>query len=314
METGHTPVLLVEVLEGLQIKPGGLYIDATTGAGGHSRAILLASAPTGRLLCIDTDPQALDAARQNLADFVSRIQFVCANFSDLKAVAVQRGFERVDGILLDLGVSSLQLDNPARGFSFQKEGPLDMRLSGQGRSAADLLNHLPETELADIIWQFGEERQSRRIARAIVENRPLHTTTDLARLVARVKGGREKIHPATKTFQALRIAANRELDALESVLPQAVRLLAPKGRLAVITFHSLEDRMVKEFFRKESRDCICPPGAPICTCNHQASLRLVNKRAIMPSGDEKGQNRRSRSAKLRVVERRFDSTFDPMVS
>lgn len=303
MESGHTPVLLTEVLECLQIEPGGHYIDATTGAGGHSRAILLASAPTGCLLCIDTDPRALDKARHNLADFASRISFANANFSELEAVAVKNGFGQVDGILLDLGVSSLQLDNAERGFSFQKEGPLDMRLSGQGSSAADLVNNLPETELADVIWKYGEERQSRRIARAIVKNRPLHRSTELAQLIARVKGRKGKIHPATKTFQALRIAVNRELDALEAVLPQAVRLLVPGGRLAVIAFHSLEDRVVKVFFRTESRTCICPPEALVCICNHKASLRIWNRKVIVPSDKEKAENKRSRSAKLRIAER-----------
>ena len=303
MESGHTPVLLTEVLECLQIEPGGHYIDATTGAGGHSRAILLASAPAGCLLCIDTDPRALDKARHNLADFASRISFANANFSELEAVAVKNGFGQVDGILLDLGVSSLQLDNAERGFSFQKEGPLDMRLSGQGSSAADLVNNLPETELADIIWKYGEERQSRRIARAIVRNRPLHRSTELAQLIVQVKGRKGKIHPATKTFQALRIAVNRELDALEAALPQAVKLLVPGGRLAVIAFHSLEDRVVKVFFRTESRTCICPPEALVCICNHKASLRIWNRKVIMPSDKEKAENRRSRSAKLRIAER-----------
>ena len=303
MEAGHTPVLLAEVLKGLQIEPGGHYIDATTGAGGHSRAILLASAPTGCLLCIDTDPRALDKARHNLVDFASQISFANANFSELEAVAVKNGFGQVDGILLDLGVSSLQLDNAERGFSFQKEGPLDMRLSGRGPSAADLVNNLPETELADIIWKYGEERQSRRIARAIVKNRPLHRSTELAQLIVQVKGRKGKIHPATKTFQALRIAVNRELDALEAALPQAVKLLVPGGRLAVIAFHSLEDRVVKVFFRTESRTCICPPEALVCICNHKASLRIWNRKVIMPSDKEKAENRRSRSAKLRIAER-----------
>lgn len=303
MELSHTPVLLTEVLQGLQVQPGGLYIDATTGAGGHSRAILEASAPSGRLLCIDADPLALEAARQRLTDFAARVRFVCANFAELESIAAQEGFERVSGIVFDLGVSSLQLDNPSRGFSFQKEGPLDMRLSGQGLSAAHLVNELSERELSDIIWRFGEERQARKIARAIVESRPLHSTTELASIVSRVKGDAGRIHPATKTFQALRIAVNRELGTLESTLPQAVRLLAPGGRLAIITFHSLEDRMVKQFFRDESRDCICPPDAPICICHHRASVRLVNKRAVTPSDEEKERNRRSRSAKLRIVER-----------
>ena len=303
METGHTPVLLAEILEGLEIKPGGQYVDATTGAGGHSRAILVASAPTGRLLCIDTDPLALDKARHNLTDFASRVGFVNANFSDLEAVAVKNGFGQVDGILLDLGVSSLQLDNAARGFSFEKEGPLDMRLSGQGPSAADLVNKLPEPELAEIIWKYGEERQARRIARAIARNRPLHKSTELAQFIVRVKGRKGRIHPATKTFQALRIAVNRELDALEAALPQAVKLLVPGGKLAVIAFHSLEDRIVKVFFRTESQTCICPSEAPACTCSHRASLLIRNRKVITPSDREKAENRRSRSAKLRIAER-----------
>ena len=303
LEVEHTPVLLAEVIEGLQVKSGGFYIDATTGAGGHSRVILVASVPTGRLLCLDADPRALTRARQNLADFASRVQFVCANFAELETVAVESGFSQVDGILFDLGLSSLQLGSADRGFSFQKDGPLDMRFSDEGPSAADLVNSLPERELADLIWRYGEERQSRRIAQAIVANRPLRTSGELARLVAQVKRQREKIHPATRTFQALRIAVNQELDVLKAALPQAVRLLAPGGRLAVITFHSLEDRIVKEFFRTESQNCVCPPQAPACTCNHRASLSVVNRRPVVPSAEEMTRNRRSRSAKLRLVSR-----------
>jgi len=301
--TEHVPVLLDEVMAGLHVKPNGRYIDATTGAGGHSRAILQASAPAGKLLCIDTDPHALDRAQQTLAEFGNRTHFVVTNFSELEAVATANGFSQVDGILIDLGVSSLQLNNAALGLSFQNEGPLDMRLSGRGPSAADLIDRLPEVELAALIWKYGEERQSRRIARAIVAARPIKTTTELAQLIARVKGQRGKINPATQTFQALRIAVNRELDVLEAVLPQAVRLLASGGRLAIISFHSLEDRIVKTFFRNESRDCICPPGALACTCDHRASLMLLNKRVIVPSDQERIQNPRSRSAKLRIAER-----------
>jgi len=290
-------------MDGLLVKPGGLYIDATTGAGGHSLAILAASAPDGRVLCIDADPGALATARRNLADFASRVQFVNANFSELETVAVQNGFDRVDGILFDLGVSSLQLDSAERGFSFQHDGPLDMRLSGEGPSAADWVNTLPEQELADFIWRYGEERQSRRIARAVVAHRPLHTTGELALLITQVKSGREKIHPATRTFQALRIAVNQELEVLEAVLPVAIRLLVPGGRLAVIAFHSLEDRIVKRFFRTESSECVCPPHVPACTCNHRASLRVLTRRPIEPSAEERSHNRRSRSAKLRLVSR-----------
>lgn len=303
MGTAHVPVLVAEVLEGLGVKPGGSYVDATTGTGGHSRAILLASAPAGQLLCIDVDPAALDEARLNLADFISRTRFANANFSELESVAVANGFHQVDGILLDLGVSSLQLGSAARGFSFLHEGPLDMRLSGQGHSAADLVNTLSETELADIIWRYGEERQSRQIARAILRNRPLYSSSELAELIVRIKGHKGRTHPATKTFQALRIAVNRELDVLDAALPQAVSLLVSGGRLAVISFHSLEDRAVKAFFRMEGSSCICPPEAPACTCNHEARLRIWNRRVIVPSDREKAENRRSRSAKLRVAER-----------
>jgi 16S rRNA (cytosine1402-N4)-methyltransferase len=296
-------VLLNEVLEGLQVKPGGLYIDGTTGAGGHSTAILSASAPNGRVLCIDADPGALATARRNLADFASRVQFVNANFSELETIAVQNGFDCVDGILFDLGVSSLQLDSAERGFSFQHDGPLDMRLSGAGLSAADLINALSEKELADIIWRYGEERQSRRIARAIVAHRPIRTTGELAQIITQAKSGHERIHPATRTFQALRIEVNEELDVLESVLPMAIRLLVPGGRLAVITFHSLEDRIVKQFFRTESQECICPPQVLACTCNHRSSLHVLNRRPIEASAEERSLNRRSRSAKLRIVSR-----------
>ena len=303
MEIEHVPVLLAEVMAGLHVKSDGQYIDATTGAGGHSRAILQASAPAGRLLCIDTDPHALARARQKLADFVTRTCFVVANFSELEAVAIANGFSQVNGILFDLGVSSLQLNNATRGISFQHEGPLDMRLSGQGPTAADLINNLPEEELAALIWKYGEERHARRIARAISAARPLHSTLELAQLVARVKGQRGKINPATQTFQALRIAVNRELEVLEAALPQAVRLLASGGRLVIISFHSLEDRIVKTFFRQESRDCICPPEVLACTCEHRASLRLLHKKVITPSDQERVQNPRSRSAKLRIAER-----------
>ena len=299
----HTPVLVKEVIEGLQVKPGGRYIDATVGLGGHSRAILSAAAPSGRLLGIDADPEALARARENLADFASRVRLVRADFSTLQATAAVNGFDAVDGILFDLGVSSLQLDTAERGFSFQQEGPLDMRFSGEGLSAADVVNTFSERELADIIWRYGEERESRRIAREIVAHRPLHSSTELAALVARVKRSREKIHPATRTFQALRIAVNQELEALSLALPQAVDLLVPGGRLAVITFHSLEDRIVKQFIHRESQQCICPPQGPACTCTHRASLHVLNRKPIVPAAEEVARNRRSRSAKLRLAVR-----------
>ncbi|RME08288.1 MAG: 16S rRNA (cytosine(1402)-N(4))-methyltransferase RsmH, partial [Anaerolineae bacterium] len=216
------------------------------------------------------------------------------------------GWESVDGILLDLGVSSMQLGDPRRGFSFREDGPLDMRFDPSADvTAAELVNTLPEEELADLIYRYGEERRSRRIARAIVASRPIESTRHLAEIIRRAVGsGRERIHPATRTFQALRIAVNRELEAVEQVLPLAVEALAPGGRLAVISFHSLEDRLVKQYFRQESRDCLCPPEQVVCTCDHLASLTLVSRGAIRPDEEEVSANPRARSARLRVAEKR----------
>lgn len=300
----HIPVLYHQVLAGLRIRPGGLYIDATFGAGGHATGILEASAPDGRLLGIDADPEAIAYAKQAMAAFADRLILQTGNFRDMKALATTLGFEQVDGVLMDLGLSSRQLADPDRGFAFLHDGPLDMRLDpSRGRIAADLVNHLPEAELADLIWRYGEERRSRRIARAIVAARPVITTGQLADLVSRALGRREKIHPATRTFQALRIAVNDELAALGQALPLARDLLRPGGRLAVISFHSLEDRLTKNFFRQESRDCICPPEALICTCQHRASLRIINRKPLRPQPDEVARNPRSRSARLRIAER-----------
>jgi 16S rRNA (cytosine1402-N4)-methyltransferase len=300
----HVPVLLDQVLAGLQVRPGGEYIDATLGAAGHAAGILQASAPGGRLLGLDTDTEAVAYGQQVLHPFGDRAVVQTANFRHLGSVAVSLGFEQVDGILMDLGLSSRQLADAHRGFSFSLNGPLDMRLDPtQGLSAADLVNELPEAELADILWRYGEERHSRRIARAIVAARPLSTTAQLADLVAGLIGHREKIHPATRTFQALRIAVNAELESLEEALPQARDLLRPGGRLAVISFHSLEDRVVKRFYRRESRDCICPPEVPVCTCEHQATLRTITRKPVRPSEAEVARNPRSRSARLRIAER-----------
>jgi 16S rRNA (cytosine1402-N4)-methyltransferase len=218
---------------------------------------------------------------------------------------VTLGWQQVNGILLDLGLSSMQLDTPERGFSFQAQAQLDMRFDPDGKvSAVDLVNHLDEAELANLLFRYGEERNSRQVARAIVNARPVQTTTQLAAVVARAtRGGKSGIHPATRTFQALRIAVNRELDTLEEVLPQTLGALAPGGRLAIISFHSLEDRMVKQFMRRESRDCICPPRQPVCTCGHKANLRELTSKPIRPQDDEIRNNPRSRSARLRVAER-----------
>jgi 16S rRNA (cytosine1402-N4)-methyltransferase len=304
----HEPVLLDEVLAALQPSPGGVYLDGTVGAGGHAAAVLSASAPDGQLFGFDRDRNALEIAKQRLAQFGNRVHLLHENFDQLSRVARQHHIPPADGVLLDLGVSSMQFDQPERGFSFQVDGPLDMRMDERAvQTAADLVNQLPETELANLIYRYGEERHSRRIARAIVRSRPLRRTSELAQVVAQAarfrKGrGRAKIHPATRTFQALRIAVNDELGALERTLPQAIAWLKPGGRLAVISFHSLEDRIVKRFFQQESRDCICPPDQLSCTCRHKATIRIITKKPIIPSSVELDANPRARSAKLRVVE------------
>jgi 16S rRNA (cytosine1402-N4)-methyltransferase len=302
----HIPVLLDEVLRGLNPHPGQRFIDATLGAGGHAEAILQAIAPDGQVLALDADPVALNSARQRLAPYNNRVHLVNANFAQLATIARSYDFVPVRGILLDLGLSSMQLSAAERGFSFQSEGPLDMRYDPSGPiTAADLVNSLSQSELADLLYRFGEERRSRGIARAIVAARPIYSTQELADVVARAVGGRRgaKIHPATRTFQALRIAVNDELGALSSALSEATTILAPGGRLAIISFHSLEDRIVKNFFIQESKDCICPPEQPTCTCGHRATLRIITRKPIIASSDETRVNPRARSAKLRVAER-----------
>ena len=300
----HVPVLTDEVVAGLQVRPGGRYLDATLGAGGHTASILHASAPDGLVLGLDADPAAIAFAGQVLRPFGDRVIMQVANFRNLATVIADVGFEFFDGVLMDLGFSSRQLADARRGFSFMHDGPLDMRMDpGQEQTAADLVNQVPEAELADLLWKYGEERHSRRIAGAIVRARPISSTGQLAELVARARGQREKIHPATRTFQALRIAVNSELENLSEALPQARNVLCPGGRLAVIAFHSLEDRVVKRFCQQEARDCICPPEIPICVCQHRATLRVVNRKPIRPSDKEVTANPRSRSARLRIAER-----------
>jgi 16S rRNA (cytosine1402-N4)-methyltransferase len=304
-QSWHQPVLYQEIIHFLSPKSRGLYVDGTLGAGGHAWGILQASAPHGRLLGFDVDPQALQLARQRLAEFGERAHLVQASYTTLPQQLHAVGWAQVDGILLDLGVSSMQLDTPERGFSFLQDAPLDMRFDPRDPvTAADLVNNLDERELADILFQYGEERQSRRVAREIVRARPLHTTLELAQVVSRAtRSGRPGMHPATRTFQALRIAVNRELEAEETVLPLAVAALAPGGRLAVIAFHSLEDRLVKQFFRREAQDCICPPRQPVCTCGHKASLQELTRRPARASEAEMQRNPRARSARLRVIQK-----------
>jgi len=287
-------------------------VDGTLGAGGHAAGLLAGSAPAGRLLGLDVDPQALDLARQKLAPFGERACLIMASYTSLPEQLTALGWDSVDGILLDLGASSMQFDTPQRGFSFLADGPLDMRFdSSNPLTAAEIVNEWPEQELADVIFRYGEEPASRRIARAIVAARPVGGTRQLAAVIERVMGRRGPLrraqgsahHPATQTFQALRIAVNGELDSVAKVLPLAVQALGPEGRLAVVSFHSLEDRLVKEYFRRESKDCVCPPRQPICTCGHKASIKEVTRRPITPTEEEINQNSRARSAKLRVAEK-----------
>ncbi len=316
----HVSVMLDEVLKFLQPTSGGLYIDGTLGGGGHTAAILEQSAPDGRVLGIDTDEQALQRVRAQFPAFIDsgRLVLVHGNFADMGSIATENGFTSVQGVLLDLGFSSDQMDDPQRGFSFSADGPLDMRLdSSLATSAADLVNTASEQELADIFFQYGEERRSRQIARRIVHERnqgAITRTAQLARIAAAgvpFKPG--TIHPATRVFQALRIAVNQELERLETVLPQILDLLErPKnavaeehygGRMAIIAFHSLEDRIVKEFMRREATDCICPPRIPVCICGHKAQLHILTSKPLTPGIQETERNPRARSAKLRVAER-----------
>ena len=305
MTTTHVPVLLQETIAALEITSGADVIDATLGSGGHAEAILRVNAPDGRLLGLDVDPEALNRAAQRLKPFHDRVTLVRSSYDRLLTVAQGAGMTGVDAVLFDLGLSSDQLARRDRGFSFLGDGPLDMRFDpSQELTAADLVNNLTVEELANLIYRYGEERFSWRIARAIVAARPLRTTRELAETVARAVGKRrERLHPATRTFQALRIAVNDELTVLERALPQAVTLLRPGGRLVVISFHSLEDRIVKRFFRQEARDCICPPDVPACICDHRATLRIVTRKPVRPGPAEIISNPRSRSARLRVAER-----------
>ncbi len=308
----HTSVLLKETIDSLNVRDGGTYLDATLGLGGHTFELLKRSAKT-LVVGVDQDRQALGAAGERLAEFGDRVRLVNANFSEIKAVASELGLEEFAGIVADLGVSSLQLDSEERGFSFRFDSPLDMRMDPDSGmpTAADLLLSFSEKEIADTIYNFGEERHSRRIARRIVERReagdPITTTRALAELVERwVPRSKDKIHPATRTFQALRIAVNRELEILERFLRDAIELLITDGRLAVITFHSLEDRIVKQSFQKFSGKCFCPPRMPQCICGTQKIIEIVTKKPVVPGDDEQKQNPRSRSAKLRVVRRIAD--------
>ncbi len=301
----HVPALLDEVIAGLQAQRGGYFVDCTVGLGGHAAAILEKISPSGRLLGIDTDPEAIKVSQDKLSDYGEAVTLVNDDFVNLEAICRRYHFHPVDGILFDLGVSSLQLDTAERGFSFQLDAPLDMRFNpGQGLTASDIVNSFSEQELAKLIERYGEERHSRRIARYIVQNRPIATTVELAHLVEQASGGKHaKIHPATRTFMALRIAVNSELQNLELALKQTINLLRPGGRLTVISYHSLEDRIVKQFMRCAASSCLCPPGTVVCLCGHVPTLKLISRKVIKPTSLEIESNPRSRSAKLRIAER-----------
>jgi 16S rRNA (cytosine1402-N4)-methyltransferase len=303
----HVPVLCAEVVAWLvpaALTPGLCYIDATVGLGGHAEQLLQRLPADSRLLALDADPAALARARERLGPYGQRVTYALGRHVDMARIAHDQGFGQVDGILFDLGASSLQLDDPERGFSFLRDGPLDMRMGPEADTTADeIVNTWPEVELSRIIFEYGEERYARRVARSICAQRPLRSTTELARVVASAVGHRERINPATRTFQALRIAVNGELESLSAALPQAVALLAAGGRLAVIAFHSLEDRIAKQFIVRESKDCLCPSDLPRCVCGHVATLVNLTKKPIRPTEDEMRDNPRSRSARLRVAER-----------
>ena len=301
--TSHIPVMLEACMRLMDPQPGGKYADGTLGAGGHSEAILKASSPDGQLISFDLDPAAIAIARERLEPYGDRVRIIQDSYVNLGRYAEENS---LDGFIVDLGVSSMQLDRQDRGFSFLQDGPLDMRFSPeQPLTAADLVNQLPEEELARILWLYGEERKSRQIAAMICaerERNKIVTTAQLRDVILSAAGNsREKIHPATRSFQAIRIAVNGELDAVEAVLPAAVKALKPGGRLLVISFHSLEDRIVKNYFKTESKDCLCPPEQPVCTCGHKAVLRELTRHPVTADDEEIKLNPRARSAKLRAA-------------
>ncbi len=307
---GHVPVMLKEVMDVLNCRAGGVYVDGTVGGGGYARAILEASAPDGILLALDWDSDAIDRVRGRFASYGNRLILEKASFADLPDVLRRLGFGPVDGVVVDLGVSSFQLDDPTRGFSFQQNGPLDMRMDRNlPRTAADLVNELSESELADLIFHFGEERWSRRIARAIVMRRKesrFASTGELAQLVAAVVPKSKdtgRIHPATRTFQALRLAVNRELETLRRFLSNVLDVVKPGGRVCVVSFHSLEDRIVKEYFREWAKSCRCPLNVVPCRCEGRPLVKILTRKVQRPGLEEMETNPRARSARLRALEK-----------
>ena len=322
MNVAHIPVLLNEVIEYLDPKQNQNFVDCTLGAGGHTIEILKRTSPDGKIIGIDMDARAIEIAKEKVASLkfsakggsasggqVSRLVAVQGNYKDLEEIVLQNNFKNISGILVDLGFSSMEIADPKKGFSFQIDAPLDMRYGEEGMRAAEIINIFRERDLEKIFREYGEERFAGRIAREICiarKEEPINTTFKLVSIIARAvpkKFHYGRTHFATKVFQALRIAVNDELENLKTVLPQAVKLLRPGGRLAVISFHSLEDRVVKQFFKKESSGCLCPKDIPVCTCGHEPVLKIINKKPIIPKEGEAKINPRSRSAKLRVAER-----------
>jgi 16S rRNA (cytosine1402-N4)-methyltransferase len=304
----HEPVLLTQVIDHLRPpREDAIVVDATVGLGGHAEA-LLRTYKRKRLVAIDRDPEALDRSRQRLSPFADRVTFVCGRHESLIEILKQSGIDAIGGILADLGVSSMQLDDAARGFSFRADGPLDMRMGPDSTAVTEIVNTFDEHELAKILREFGEEPKAKVIARAIVQARqeaPIDTTTRLAEIVRSVKKARKPrdIDPATLTFQALRIAANSELVGLDRFIDDAVSVLEPHARIAIISFHSLEDRIVKLAFRRLEGECVCPPGMPVCGCGAKAIVKVLTGRPLIASEEEVDRNARSRSAKLRVAEK-----------
>ena len=308
MNFHHVSVLLQECIDNLNIRPDGIYVDGTMGGGGHSLEIAK-RLTTGRLICIDQDPNAHEAAGKRLAEYKDRITFVRDNFGNIKSILDSLGIEKIDGMLLDIGVSSHQLDEAERGFSYQQDAPLDMRMNpDRPFSAYDVVNGYDEDELDRVIFTYGEERWARRIAQFIVKEReakPIETTGELVDIIKKAvpKGARKDgPHPAKRTFQAIRIEVNGELEVLQRAIDDVAARLAVGGRLCIITFHSLEDRIVKEAFRKQENPCICPPQFPVCVCGKKPLGRVITRKPILPSKEELEENPRSRSAKLRVLE------------
>lgn len=306
----HVTVLREEAVDGLKIKPDGVYVDCTLGGAGHSRLIASHLSKAGVLIGLDQDTKALTAAKERLKDVTCHVHLVKTNFRHIAQVVRELGFTQVDGILFDLGVSSPQLDEGERGFSYHHEAPLDMRMDReQERTAYEIVNHSSEEELARILFVYGEEKFSRRIARRIVEYRtskPIETTIELAEIIKEAIPAatrRSGPHPARRSFQAIRIAVNEELTVFEEALEQVMEILAPGGRVSVITFHSLEDRICKQFYLEQAKGCICPPHFPICTCHQKPKLKIITRKPILPSEEELEQNARARSAKLRVAEK-----------